>query len=333
MMTSMQAPSSRSSSVARSSAITEVDGPRWPWRSQPADAPDATFESTAAVPGEVPVSVLMATYAGETARHLDEALASVFAQTVRPIEVVIVIDGPVGADQEAILRHYQSRSTEIPIERVDLALNQGLAEALNAGLLRCRGRYVFRMDSDDVCMPQRLQRQWSVAERHPEIDCIGSWHLEFETQTAACDRLKVTPQHHDDIVRALKWRNVFSHPTMFVKTEALRSIGGYRDFRLLEDYDCFIRLIESGYRLYALQEPLLFFRRTPAQIKRRGGASYLLRDIGFRFHHMRTGFFSLGQVVGYIPIAVFWRLAPNSLRGLLYRLVRRPAPGDSAQSG
>jgi glycosyltransferase involved in cell wall biosynthesis len=280
----------------------------------------------------IPVSVLMATYAGETAGNLHEALESVFTQTVRPLEIVIVLDGPVGMDQQAILRLYETRSAEIPIECVRLETNLGLANALNIGLGRCRGRYVCRMDSDDVCMPQRLERQWAVAECHSEFDCIGSWHLEFETQTSACDRLKTTPEYHDEIVRALKWRNVFSHPTMFVKTDALRYIAGYRDYKLglpsfgktlFEDYDCLIRLIKSDYQLYAIQEPLLYFRRTPAQMKRRGGLSFLIRDVAFRLHHIRTGFFSPGHVIVYIPIAFLCHLAPSSLRGLLYLFVRR----------
>lgn len=318
---------------------------------QPTDeAPTLTGRPTALVNAaktrearcRVPVSVLMSTYAGETAENLDEAVESIFAQTVRPVELVVVLDGPIGAEQEAILERYRARSAEIPIVCVNLGKNVGLANALNAGLSRCQGQYICRMDSDDVCVPHRLERQWAVAQRHPEVDCIGAWHLEFQTEIKMCDRMKTAPEFHEGIVRALKWRNVFSHPTMLVKTEALTGIGGYRHFKLglsvfgktlFEDYDCLIRLIQSGRRLHVIQEPLLYFRRTRAQMRRRGGLSFLVRDLTFRFHHVRTGFFPIGHVLIYAPVAVCCHLAPSFFRSSLYLLVREPINGRHFDGG
>src|SRR5215204_4995354 len=125
------------------------------------------------------ISVLMSTYAKEKASNLEAALESLWTQTELPDEVVLVLDGPVGAEQEEVVARFAARGGLPELVVVSLEANQGLAKALNAGLERCRGTYVARMDSDDLCQPDRLAVQVGYAQRHPDMDVICSWSDEF----------------------------------------------------------------------------------------------------------------------------------------------------------
>ena len=100
-------------------------------------------------------SVLMSVYQRESPEFLRQSLDSLAAQTIQADEVVIVKDGPVGAEIAAVI---DSHSRKLPIVTLQLEKNAGLGPALNAGLSRCAGDLVARMDSDDICLPDRFEK-------------------------------------------------------------------------------------------------------------------------------------------------------------------------------
>ena len=267
------------------------------------------------------VSVLLSTYAGETASNLDACLQSLAAQTVPPDEIILVVDGAVGADQERVLAHHASED-RLQMRIVRLPVNGGLATAMNVGLSHCRGDYVARMDSDDLCTPDRLALQLDYARAHPEVDVVCSWSEEFFLDGLP-SQIKVSPCEHDEIARALRWRNVLVHPTIFIKAETLRRADGYRaTYGRLEDYDLFVRLIVAGARFHVIPKILVRVRSSMAQRTRRGGLAYIGREILFRFECRRLGFISPAQfLVTTILYAVF-RLVSGRARLHLYRLAR-----------
>src|SRR5262249_2229778 len=129
--------------------------------------------------GQPTISVLMSTYAGESGANLSESLESIYAQTVIPDQMVLVVDGPIGADQEEVLARYAKDLRIAEWTLVRLPTNGGLARAMNAGLEHCTGTYIMRADSDDICEPCRLEVQLAYAEVHPETDVIAGWGTEF----------------------------------------------------------------------------------------------------------------------------------------------------------
>ena len=175
------------------------------------------------------VSVLMSTYKAETASNLADALESIATQSVLPDELVLVVDGSVGTDQEDVISGFVEQGA-IPVILIRLPINGGLAEALNAGLKRCAGEFLMRMDSDDICKTDRLEKQLAYADEHPHIDVISAWSEEF-FEDGAPSQLKVTPTNHHAIVRSLRWRNILCHPTLLVRKEALEAVNGYRATR------------------------------------------------------------------------------------------------------
>ncbi|WP_019904408.1 glycosyltransferase [Methylobacterium sp. 77] len=264
----------------------------------------------------------MSTYVRETAANLEASLDSLWSQTLLPDQVVLVLDGPVGPDQEAVIARHVAGEHGSRLELVRLPTNQGLARALNAGLAHCNGTYTARMDSDDLCLPDRLELQSHYAVRSPDLDFICSWNDEFFDEGGPT-RLKVAPVTHDALLAALKWRNVIQHSTVFVRTEILRSVDGYRaKYGLLEDYDLFVRLAVKGARFRVIPKVLVRIRSSIDQRRRRGGARYALNEIRFRVDCLRAGFLNTREFLVVTGLYTIFRLVSGGMRNRLYALTR-----------
>eukprot|EP01037_Dinobryon_pediforme_P025982 gene25982-28343_t len=186
--------------------------------------------------------------------------------------------------------------------------NLGLADALNAGIGICTGDFIARMDSDDICMPDRLRLQHDYAVAHPDVDIVSSWSEEFYPEGTK-SRTKASPVAHEHLTEALRWRNVIVHPTVFIRRAALHEVGGYsRRFGLLEDYDLFVRLAIAGYRFHVLPKTLVRMRASTEQYGRRGGLRYALNEIAFRVECWRRGFLKTHQFVATTGLYVVFRL-------------------------
>ena len=172
------------------------------------------------------VNVLMSTHKGETGHNLAEALESLYAQTLPPDRIVLVLDGFVGQDQHDVIAFYGTDGRGPDLTIVALPSNSGLAHALNAGLAYCDGEFVMRMDSDDICMPDRLALQLAYIKEHPDTDIISSWASEFAVGEPT-EKMKVSPTEHDALAMALRWRNVIAHSAILIRASTLSRVGGY----------------------------------------------------------------------------------------------------------
>jgi len=129
------------------------------------------------VPEPLRFSLLLPVYRGDRADFLRQAFNSaVVDQTRRPAEVLVVQDGPVGADLGAVLDELEQTSP-VPVRRLVLEHNSGLGPALDAGLAACAHDVVARMDADDICVPHRFERQLPLLEAGADI--VGSALMEF----------------------------------------------------------------------------------------------------------------------------------------------------------
>jgi glycosyltransferase involved in cell wall biosynthesis len=277
---------------------------------------------TAVSLGTYPVSALMSTYAGEIPKWLSEALESIFAQTLPPDQMVLVVDGPIGEELTAIIGQYQGDPRIPVVDVIKLPSNRGLANALNAGLEICSGDWIMRMDSDDRSHLDRLAVQMDYIRNHPTVDMLSAWCEEFSEDSTEI-RIKLAPAEHDAIKAAMRWRNVITHPTNLIRAETLRNIGGYRSkFGMLEDYDLYVRLLLAGARFHVLPQSLLKRRVNRAVYKRRGGWRYLLCELQFRMFCYRSGFLNARQFLTTTAAYALFRLIGGSLRFQLYRFVR-----------
>jgi glycosyltransferase involved in cell wall biosynthesis len=196
------------------------------------------------------VTVLMSVHDG--AAYLKEAVDSVLGQTFRDFELVVVDDGSTDATPGLLAAYADPRLRVVRQE------NRGLAAALNRGLDLARGRYVARMDADDVCLPGRLARQVAFLDSHPEVDVLGAWVETFGERAGDVWRY---PPDAASIRCRLLFENVLAHPSVVMRRAALEREGLRYDpdFRYGQDYELWQR---AGGRLtFAnLQEVLVRLR-------------------------------------------------------------------------
>lgn len=269
------------------------------------------------------VSALISTYAKESAGNLASALDSIYGQDSPPGEVVIVIDGPVDDAQHKVIAKFAADPRVRETKIVALERQHGLAGALNRGLEYCTGTYVMRLDSDDLAYPERLHQQMAYARANPGIALIGAWSREFAEPGNQTVAVKTAPVDHDDIVRALKWRNVLCHPSILVRRDALSAVGGYRlTVGMLEDYDLFVRLALNGARFHVIPRCLVHVRVSLGQRSRRGGVAYMLKEFRFRAECRRAGFLTWPEFLLSGAAYMVFRLIPAEMRGMLYQGVR-----------
>jgi glycosyltransferase involved in cell wall biosynthesis/GT2 family glycosyltransferase len=182
------------------------------------------------------VSVLLAVH--NDARFVSEAVSSVLGQTVRDLEVVVIDDASTDATAEILGRFDDSRLIVVQVS--DRA---GLAASLNLGLERASGRYVARLDSDDVARPDRLERQLARMQNGAPVAVVGSGITDLD-ENGVPGQTHLLPQGSTP----LRWHALFSspffHPSVLVDRAVLEQHGLRYDPSFLEseDYDLWTRL-------------------------------------------------------------------------------------------
>ncbi len=200
-------------------------------------------------------------------RYVAEAIESILAQTFGDFEFLIVDDGSTD-DSGAIIDDYAARDPRI---RAVHQANQGFVASLNHMLAQARAPLVARMDGDDRCTPDRLERQYAFLAGHPDHGVIGTQTIYFDDSGREWPMRRTYPLDHVAFLAALERPGtpLMNHASVLMRTDILRQVGGYRpQFRHCEDLDLWLRLSEVT-RLASLREAPNHYRIHAGQTSRR----------------------------------------------------------------
>lgn len=267
-------------------------------------------------------SVLMSVYKNEKADFLRSAINSIFEQTVLTNDFVIVCDGPLSEELDAVISEAQDAHKDV-LHIIRLEKNMGLGRALNIGIKECKNELVARMDSDDISRPDRCEKQISVFNENAEISVCSGTVEEFAFFTDNIEVKRVLPENNGDIVEFSRKRNPFNHPCVMYKKSAVEAAGGYQDFYLLEDYYLWIRMLQKGSQGYNLQEPLLWMRAGSDMYKRRAGWKYAKSQKALFKYMKDSGFIGGLQYMKSVAVRTASSLTPNWLREFMFKTVMR----------
>jgi glycosyltransferase involved in cell wall biosynthesis len=212
------------------------------------------------------VSILLPAFDAEAT--LGACLRSVERQTEPGWECVVVDDGSADGTR-AVAERFARRD---PRFAVVAAPHRGLVAALDAGLARCRGRFVARMDADDLMHRERLAAQVRALDAAPELAAVGC-HVRCFPRTGLRDGLRTYERWLDGIDSAERLRRdafvecPVAHPTLTIRTPVLRALG-YRDQPWPEDYDLILRLLAAGHEVGVVPRRLLAWRDGPRRLWR-----------------------------------------------------------------
>jgi len=202
----------------------------------------------------------MAVWNGDA--YLSEAIESILSQTFQDFELVVVDDGSWDGSREIVSR-YAQQDTRV---RAVFAAHRGLVASLNDGCQTARGRYLARLDSDDVSLPARLEQQVRFLESHPHVALVGT---AFQSITATGHRtasIIYPPFDNAGIRQRLRVANCFCHSTVMMRADAFARVGGYRGLCTeAQDYDLWLRLGDR-HELANLPWVLVLYRIHPRQV-------------------------------------------------------------------
>lgn len=206
--------------------------------------------------GQIPsdVSVIIPFYNRET--YIDEAIQSVLAQTLKPLEIILVND----CSRESS-RRYLDRYSDV-CKIIDLPVNVGLAGSRNAGIREARGRFAAFLDDDDLWLPRKLELQRAYMEEHPECAIVhcAAWFFYKDGSEEYYKRFDPGPMTLAQSITNSYWAII---PTCMVRTDVIKAVGAFDvTYRECEDRDFIIRCCAGGYRVEGLTEPLARVRRT-----------------------------------------------------------------------
>lgn len=237
---------------------------------------------------------------------LSECLSSLAAQTLADHEVVAVDDGSEDGSAD-LLRDAARADARVRVLRQPAC---GLVAALNQGLAQARAPLLARMDADDVAYSRRLELQSRRLDDEPALGALGSRVRLVGPPGAKNDGMRayVLWQNRllepDQIARELFVESPLVHPSVMMRTDALRSLGGYRDTGGPEDYDLWLRAAAAGWRFAKHAEVLLDWRDGPSRLTRTDP-----RYHADRFRSAKLDALAAGLLAGARP-AVIWGAGP-----------------------
>jgi len=263
-------------------------------------------------------SVLMSIYAKEEPACFDRCMHSIWdEQTKKPDEIILVQDGELTEALSATISYWQNRIGNDFIV-VALEKNQGLGKALNQGLKACRYELVARMDTDDIALPQRFEKQLDIFIKNKDIDICSSWVSEFNDDENKIVSYRKVPENHDEIEKFAKRRNPMNHPAVMYKKSVVEKAGGYQHMPWFEDYYLWIRMLQSGAKFYNIQTALLKMRIGNGQLERRRGYLYAKAELDFMKAVRNIGFLSPYAFVRNISIRFLSRVLPRAFIKRIY---------------
>lgn len=218
------------------------------------------------------ISVLTSVYKNDIAKNVETAVESIVNQTLPPKQIVMMVDGPVPEELTQKLNELEKKYDVLEVH--PLEKNVGLGNALRFGTEYCKYDFIARMDSDDIALPERFEKEMACFEKDPELSLVGSNAQEFFNEPENLANIKAVPETHDEIVAFMKGRCPFCHMSVMMKKEMLEKAGGYKDWYYAEDWYLWIRMYLAGAKFYNIQENLMLVRINYDTFERRGGLKY-----------------------------------------------------------
>lgn len=268
-------------------------------------------------------SVLMTIYYKENPQYVSAAIDSMVNQTVQTDDFVVVCDGPLTPELDALLETYADRYPGL-FNIVRLPENVGIGKACNAGLEYCKNDLVAKMDADDISLPYRCEMQVRRFGECPELTVLGGHIEEFDQKPDEPFSVRSVPLSNEQIRQFARRRQPFNNVSVMYRRKAVQKVGGYQDFRRSEDFNLYIRLLHAGYYCENLDQVLVKARVDSGAFSRRGSWQTLQGCAHSRWYSFRIGYASFWDVcICVCGEAVIW-LAPDGLRKFIYhRFLRK----------
>lgn len=232
------------------------------------------------------ITVLLPVYNGE--KYIVESINSILGQSFAQFELLIIDDGSQDKSAEIINSYSDQR-----IRFLQNTKNIGLINTLNRGIDSARGKYIARMDADDICHPERLFMQVKVLEEQPEIDLVASIInlIDAAGQIKGAWRADRECLNFKELLQCLPFENCIAHPSVMIRADVLKRFRYSLCSKDAEDYELWLRMASVGHKFYKINTPLLFYRIHHQSVSNTSNLRrYCLKDIKAKSYFLRNLF-------------------------------------------
>ena len=266
-------------------------------------------------------SVSMCVYGKDNPQWFRQAVDSVLNQTVRPTELVLVVDGPIPEELDRVVTDFE----KLPEFRViRLPENVGHGNARRVGLENCSYELVALMDADDISVPNRFETQLKLFREHPQLAVVGGNITEFLDEAENLVGARIVETTDAAIKRDLKKRCPMNQVTVMFRKSLVEQAGGFIDWFCEEDYYLWLRLSLHGAAFANVPEYLVNVRVGKDMYQRRGGWKYFASEAKLQKYMLNEHVIDFGMyLINVAKRLIVQVLLPNRLRSWVFRKFAR----------
>lgn len=266
-------------------------------------------------------SVSMCVYGRDNARWFETAIESVLNQTLPPNEIVLVVDGPVPHDLNAVIFELEENDN---FKVIRLETNQGHGIARKTGLDNCTNELVAIMDADDICVPNRFEKQIEVFRNYPDSDIVGGMITEFIDTPDNVAGKRIVPLEDSEIKEYMLRRCPMNLVTVMFKKSSIEKVGGFIDWYCEEDYYLWLRMALANMKFRNVDDVLVNVRVGKEMYQRRGGIKYFKSEEKLQKYMLDNKIIGLPRyIINVTERLVLQVLMPNKLRGFIFQKLAR----------
>ena len=268
-------------------------------------------------------SVLISIYHKELFTHFNECMKSIWDnQTLKPTEIILVEDGPLTPELDKEIARWQTKLGEV-LTVIRLAQNVGTGKAKNIGLQNCSHEIISIVDTDDISVSDRFEKQISFMQKNIEYSIVGGQILEFIENINKPTGMRKVPFSNDALIKYAERQSPFNNMTIAYRKSHIQQVGGYQHHMWMEDYNLILRVIAKGYKITNLEDILVYARIDNGMHARRKGIEYIKSEKQLLNLKKELGLQNPIHANMLFLIRSAFRLMPSSLLGIIYNTFLR----------
>jgi glycosyltransferase involved in cell wall biosynthesis len=267
-------------------------------------------------------SLLMSVYKNDKSQWLRECFDSIFNNTVLPSEIVLVIDGEIPDILETEVFSIENNQQGIPVKIIRRGW-QGLAGARRGCIEDAQYDIVAVMDADDICVPNRFERQLQAFKKDADLSVCGGQIEEF-VEGKGVIGIRKMPLSDKEIKKYFKKRQPVNHMTSMMKKKDIIEAGNYLDWWYDEDYYLFARMLLNGCKFENVEEVLCKVRVDENWYKRRGGKKIFLSEYHLQIFFLQNHIINLPEFWFNVFVRFIVQIClPNNIRSWIFKVLFR----------
>ena len=266
------------------------------------------------------IAVIISVYHKTDLIKLELSLKSIINQSLKPDVILIVCDGCSTEWISVSIGNIDFHGIKICVTGYEE--NKGPGYARDYGIRNTTQKYIAIMDSDDICMPERLELQYQFMQKNPTVSVVGGLIKEFNKESAQI-RFRNVPLSYDDVMKTVKIKSPINNVTSFFIREDYLIVGGYPALRSSEDYCLWVRFISYGKIICNINKVLVNAEFDESALVRRHGWLHFCNDKFTQDELLGNKIIAYPEYCRNILKYFVFRYMPNSLKSILYKFILR----------